>query len=51
MAIVLVIIGRIYRYQVKCNYLKNQIILLLSIAFLESKLNSEHFEKKLNIMV
>ena len=39
---ILVIIGRIYRYQFKWNYLKNQ----KHFAFLVSTLNFEHFQKR-----
>ena len=44
---ILVVIGRIYCYQSKCIYLKNQ-SLLSNFYFLESALNFKHFEKKMS---
>ena len=43
---ILVVIRRIYHYQLKCYYLKNQKLFLYFIAFSESALSFEHFEKK-----
>ena len=44
---ILVVIGRIYRYQFQCNYLKNQKkFVKLFIACLEFILNVEYFKKK-----
>ena len=42
---ILVVTGRIYRYQFKYSYLENKKFFSIFIAFLESKLNFEHFEK------
>ena len=43
---ILVVIGRSYRYQFKCNYLKNQKrFAALLFAVLESALNFEPSEK------
>ena len=44
MASIFVIIKRIYRYQIKCNYLRNDFAFV--IAFLELTLNFDYFEKK-----
>ena len=38
--------GRIYRYQFKCSYLKNQKHFSIFYRNLESTLNFEHFENK-----
>ena len=45
MTSVLVIMGRIYRYQFKYNNLKKQAFWCFFIAFSESTLNFEHFDK------
>ena len=42
---ILVVIGRIYRYRYKCNYLKPKRVCSIFLAFLESKLNFEHFKE------
>ena len=48
MTSILVIIGRTYHFQIKCNYLKNQIrFAAFFIAFLESTINFELFLKLL----
>ena len=47
---ILVVIRRIYYYQLKCNYLKNQKVFLFFIAFLESALSFEYFEKKTSLI-
>ena len=43
---ILVIIARIYRYQFKCNGLTHQRHFVAFLLFLESTLNFQHFEKK-----
>ena len=55
MTSIFVVNGRIYRYQFKCNYLKNQIhfcafLLYFTVFFIESTLHLKHFEKKLNLI-
>ena len=51
MTSILVIIGRTYHFQIKCNYLKNQIrFAAFFIAFLESTINFEQFQTKLNFI-
>ena len=48
---ILVVIGRIYRYQFQCNYLKNQKkFVKLFIACLEFILNVEYFLKKMSLI-
>ena len=48
---ILVLIERIYRYQLKTNYLKNrEILAAFFLAFLESELNFQCFEKTMSLI-
>ena len=48
MTSIFVMIKRIYRYQIKSNYLRNDFAFV--IAFLELTLNFDYFEKKKSLV-